>query len=122
MKAYSTVLFDLDNTLVLTDKLLNLRKQRKWNDVLDNLDKTNLPHGTKRLIDIITNRYGMKVGVVTRAKKKYATALLEHHRLPIDTVVANDDVRHSKPDPEGIYIAAKKTWSTISRVYIHRRS
>ena len=39
---FNSVLFDLDMTIVDTSSLLGLRKQRRWNDVYAQLNKTKI--------------------------------------------------------------------------------
>jgi len=105
--SYSAILFDLDNTLVLTDPLKTLRAKRRWRDVLRSLDKTSTPPGTLDFLDGIKNEYGLPVGVVTRAPRIYAEGILRHHGIKIDALVAYHDVIKKKPDPEAIALAAK---------------
>ena len=108
LKSYSAVLFDLDNTLVLTDELKEYRSTRNWNRAISNLQKTYAPDGTRKLLRKIRKTYGMKLGVVTRSPRQYAKALLQKHELDVDSIVAHGEARLGKPHPDGIYLAANQ--------------
>ncbi len=106
--SYSGLIFDLDNTLVLTDNLKTLRDARLWGQVLRSLDETTIPAGTLSFLDEIRHGYEIPIGIVTRAPRRYAEGLLRHHAINFDVLVAYHDVKRTKPDPEGVLLAAQK--------------
>ena len=99
------ILFDLDETLVLTSRLEDLRRSRDWQAVYAAFDRTTLPPSTapslKRLSDA-----GYKLGVVTKSPRPYATRLLRHHALNLPVLVAYHDVQRHKPHPDSLLKAA----------------
>jgi HAD superfamily hydrolase (TIGR01549 family) len=100
------VLLDLDQTLVLTDAIEPLRRQRAWSKVYSSLEKTALPPGTARFVAKAEEL--AKLGVVTTSPRAYAERLLTYHRLQLPVLVAYHDVTQLKPHPESILKAAEK--------------
>jgi HAD superfamily hydrolase (TIGR01549 family) len=100
------VLFDLDETLVLTSSLEALRRTRKWAEAYKGFPKTVLPPGTLEFIDKITPK--AQLGVVTKAPRAYAEKLLAFHKIKVPVIVAFHDVRKVKPDPEALLLASQR--------------
>lgn len=99
-------IFDLDETLVLTSALKQMRDDRKWRQITSSFGKTELPPGTLQFLKTLGQR--AQLGVVTRAPRHYAERLLEHHQLQIPVLAAYHDVRRRKPDPEALLLASQK--------------
>ena len=99
------VLFDLDETLVITHALETLRNTGRWAEVRAGFPKTRLPNGTVTFLEKLSAE--VRVGVVTKAPRWYAEQLLAYHALNIPVIVAYRDVRRVKPDPEGLLKAAQ---------------
>jgi phosphoglycolate phosphatase-like HAD superfamily hydrolase len=105
-------LFDLDQTLVDTEDMKELRESgvrrsdvayiRELKDVFGARDR--------RLIQAVTinqlclNNPGMKIGIFTRAPRSYVEtiATMAYPRIKWDTVVAYEDVQNVKPHRDGI--------------------
>jgi HAD superfamily hydrolase (TIGR01549 family) len=100
------VLFDLDETLVLTSALEGLRRARNWPAVYGRFAETLLPNGTREFLEELAE--SALLGVVTKSQRTYAQKLLSHHQIDIPVLVAYHDVRKQKPDPEGLLKAAAK--------------
>jgi phosphoglycolate phosphatase-like HAD superfamily hydrolase len=101
------VLFDLDETLVLTSKLESLRRTRDWPAVYAAFDRTTLPAGTASSLKRLTEA-GHQIGIITKSPRSYATRLVEYHSLEIPVLVAYHDVQRQKPHPESLLKAAVK--------------
>jgi HAD superfamily hydrolase (TIGR01549 family) len=101
-----TILFDLDQTLVLTSALEALRKQRAWPQVYERLHLTTLPPGTLDFLHQV--RAKAQLGIVTNTPRPYAEKLATYHRLPVPIVVAYHDTRLHKPHPEPLLTAIQK--------------
>jgi HAD superfamily hydrolase (TIGR01509 family) len=111
------VVFDLDETLVLTSALESLRKTRRWTEVYAAFDQTSLPQGTLRFLERIARK--AQLGVVTKAPRPYAEKLLAHHAIQMPVVVAFHDVSKVKPDPESLLLASKRLGIPPSRcIYV----
>jgi len=106
--SYSVLIFDLDNTLVLSDNLKTLRDARLWGQVLRSLDQTTIPAGTLLFLEKIRRDYEIPIAIVTRAPRHYAEGLLRHHAINFDVLIAYHDVKRTKPDPEGVLLVAEK--------------
>jgi HAD superfamily hydrolase (TIGR01549 family) len=100
------VLFDLDETLVLTNALEPLRRARKWNEVYAAFSQSSLPTGTLEFLEGISRM--ARVGIVTKAPRRYAEKLLAYHKVGLPVIVAYHDVKRVKPDPEGLLLASEK--------------
>jgi HAD superfamily hydrolase (TIGR01549 family) len=100
------VVFDLDETLVLTSALESLRRARRWKDAYEAFDQTRLPRGTQRFLERISEK--AQLGVVTKSPRSYAEKLLAHHAIQMPVIVAYHDVRRVKPDPEALLLSSKR--------------
>jgi HAD superfamily hydrolase (TIGR01549 family) len=100
------VVFDLDETLVLTSMLERLRRARNWGAVYAAFNRTKLPNGTLRFLGKLSAR--AHLAVVTKAPRLYAERLLAHHGMKIPVLAAYHDVKRVKPDPEALLLASKK--------------
>lgn len=113
-------LFDLDNTLLRTNDLEEYRGQANVNNTSRNythglmaaFDRRDdrLLYTPEQLADLQEDFSDMRWGVFTRAPRHYAATLLEraYPRVEWDLVVAYEDVRKTKPNPDGIWLAASQ--------------
>jgi phosphoglycolate phosphatase-like HAD superfamily hydrolase len=99
-------LFDLDDTLVLSHELAELRRTRQWKRCYSEFGRSTLPTGTPAFLDAAKGLG--RFGVVTTSHRTYAEKLLKFHNLAIDVLVAYHDVSPRKPDPAPIIAAAAK--------------
>jgi HAD superfamily hydrolase (TIGR01549 family) len=100
------VVFDLDETLVLTSTLEPLRKKRRWAEVQAAFPMTRLPNGTLKFLDRISLK--ARLGVVTKSPRPYAENLLWYHQIKIPVIAAYHDVKNVKPHPEALLLASRK--------------
>ena len=116
-----TILFDLDQTLILTSALASLRNARAWSRVYEQFHLTNLPPGTLEFLSQV--RSFAQLGIVTNTPRPYAEKLVAYHRLPIPIVVAYHDTRMHKPHPEPLLTAMSRLRCSVKRCcYIGDRS
>ena len=90
------VLFDLDETLVLSAALESLRRAGDWPKVYAAFGMTTLPPGTVEALGSL-NESKHTLGVVTKSPRTYAERLIRHHALGIPVLVAYHDVKLRKP-------------------------
>lgn len=110
------VLFDLDETLVLTSAIEPLRR-KPWARAYAAFHRTRLPSGTLEFVEAISQK--TLVGVVTKAPRQYAEKLLSYHHIGIPVLVAYHDVDNVKPDPEALLLASQKLGIDPSRcIYV----
>ena len=100
------VIFDLDETLVLTGAIEALRNRRVWSHVYASFSKTELPADTRQFLNRVQRI--AQLGVVTKAPRPYAEKLLAYHSLEIVVLAAYHDVAKIKPHPEALLLASEK--------------
>jgi HAD superfamily hydrolase (TIGR01662 family) len=100
------VLFDLDETLVLSAALETLRRSRDWSSVYKAFGMTSLPPGTVEALKALTKSNHV-LGVITKSPRSYAERLIQHHALGIPVLVAYHDVKLRKPHPEALFKACE---------------
>jgi HAD superfamily hydrolase (TIGR01549 family) len=111
------VLFDLDETLVMTSALEPLRRSRKWTEVYKSFDLTSLPPETLEFLARIEQK--AIGGIVTKSPRSYAEQLLRHHGIQLPVLAAYHDVRKVKPDPEALLLASKRVGISPERsIYV----
>lgn len=98
-----TILFDLDQTLILTSALEPLRRARDWQRVYEQFHLTSLPPGTLDFLRRV--RSFAQLGIVTNTPRPYAEKLVAYHRLTIPVVVAYHHTRLHKPHPDPLLAA-----------------
>jgi HAD superfamily hydrolase (TIGR01549 family) len=101
-----TVLLDLDDTLVLTSALAELRRARRWADVYAGFGQTTVPAGTADFVEAVL-ALG-QAGVVTTSPRTYAERLLRYHGIALPVLVAYHDCPRRKPDPAPLLMAAER--------------
>jgi phosphoglycolate phosphatase-like HAD superfamily hydrolase len=113
------VLFDLDDTLLQTGDLADFRGRLHVNDrspaytqqLLAAYDRgeRRARYSPQTLDAIRLAHPGRKLGVFTRAPGHYARTLLQraYPQVRWDVIVAYEDVRSTKPNPDGVWLAMK---------------
>lgn len=97
--AYAGLIFDLDQTLVDTSIIADLRSQRKWPAIYPRIPETIIYPGILHLLtDLKVHKVPMVI--VTSSPGTYCTRVLSHHKLPIDFQVCYHDTTNKKPHPE----------------------
>lgn len=96
----NAVILDLDDTLVDTRALRDLRNRRAWKEAVRALDRTAVFPGVQDLLTALSAR-GVPWVIVTTSVSYYATAVLRHHRLGAPPLVAYHDAP-PKPSPKCI--------------------
>jgi pyrophosphatase PpaX len=79
-------------------RILQVRNFRKYSKLLPTVKET------LKLID----KHGIKIGIVTTKIRSEALAILNGYKLPYDVLVAGDEVKKRKPNPESVLKACKK--------------
>jgi HAD superfamily hydrolase (TIGR01662 family) len=98
------IIFDLDQTLVDTHQLADLRDQRLWQRAYELLHLTKLNPGIKTVLNYAESR-GVKIAIVTNSRKEYAYKVLNHHKIEVDAVIGYSDTYMHKPHPEPMLLA-----------------
>ena len=95
------IIFDLDQTIVNTQLVLQYRESRQWAKAINNLYQTSVYPG---IIELFTNlkEIDFQYGIVTSSPRKYAEAVVNYHNLDISVIVAYQDTGRHKPSPDPI--------------------
>lgn len=104
---FQAVLFDLDQTLVDSSRLEDLRNTRQWAKVLQSLNLINFDANLGELLNILSNS-GVKIGIITNSPGNYAESVLRKFQIPFHSLVAYHDVAKRKPDPESFFKTLSK--------------
>lgn len=95
------VIFDLDQTLVDSSSLENLRRVRDWKGINERIHTIKEYPGVSEIIRLL-NRNKIKVSIVTSAPKSYCQSIIDHFAWEIDFIVGYHNVApHIKPNPRG---------------------
>lgn len=113
-------LFDLDQTLVDTDDIKQLREAGKHrNDAAYRKELMAALNSRDRvfwdslaLMLLRQNNKDMKIGIFTRSPRSYVDVVLEKIGVNWDVVIAYEDVQRYKPDGQGIIRAMKAVGMT----------
>ena len=114
-------LFDLDNTLIRTNDLEDFRGAGNVRNTSAVYTRgliaafsgaelsSRLLYSRERLMHLRRSHPRMKWGVFTRSPRHYADTLLAqaYPGLAWDVVVAYEDVRNTKPHPDGVHLASR---------------
>lgn len=100
----TALLFDLDNTLLLTDALESIRPAANVELLKARLEAVGIVDGLAEALSRVASRDGLKLGVVTRSPRRYAALLLAHFYpgLHWDVIVAGREAGRYKPHPDGL--------------------
>lgn len=101
------IIFDLDQTLVDTKSVLKYREDRNWGKAIRNLYQTKVFPDVKEMLLNLSEKH-IKYGVVTSSPRKYAEAVISHHNLCIQVLVAYQDTGKHKPLPDPILKGIKE--------------
>lgn len=109
-------LLDLDDTLVLTHSLLQLRDAGRWTEAMNSFGATEVPPETRESVSVL-HQVGL-AGVVTRAPRDYAEQLLAHHGIRLPVLVAYQESERAKPHPSSFSKAAARLGVAPSRCIV----
>lgn len=111
------LLFDLDNTLIHSEDLEPFRgaagigpRTSKAVSALLTACRKNSGRHHYTADDLAALREGRRIGVFTRAPRAYADTLLAelYPSVHWDIVIGYEDVRNTKPHPDGVWLAMKQ--------------
>ena len=95
------IIIDLDGTLINTSALDEIKKQRRWSEIPDNL---HLCTPYNEAIDVLdtARSAGIKVSIFTNSPSKTVDYVLKYFNISVDYIVAFHDVQNHKPASEGV--------------------
>lgn len=94
-----------------------------YKEAVDNIMKVystvSLYQGAEELLSRLREK-GKKIVLISSSYRSWLKRPLKHQKLEkyFDFIVARDDVKNGKPDPEQIYLAANKLGADLSKTAI----
>ena len=101
------VIFDLDQTLIDSYSGKKYRECGEWDLVFKMIGEFKPFSGIDSLLKklLVSNK---KIAIVTSSPRKYCEKVINYWGLYFDDIVAKDDVKNLKPNPEPFLLAIKK--------------
>lgn len=96
------IILDLDDTLINTRALAELRKVGQWREIRNNLSRCSIYEDVLGILNTARSS-GIKIAIFTNSPLNYVQTLLKHFNISVDYIVAYHDVQVHKPAPEGVY-------------------
>ncbi len=101
------VIFDLDQTLIESERAKPLRNARRWADVYKLIPELRPYDGITELIFKL-NHCRIPVSIVTSSPSLYCHRIIQYWKWKIDVTVCYHDTHYKKPNPEPILLAIQK--------------
>ncbi|MGM9508786.1 HAD family hydrolase [Larkinella sp. GY13] len=102
-----SLIFDLDQTLVDSSSAEASRQSRNWPQTYTLIPNFIIYDGLADLFQYIRDQ-GIKVCIVTTSPSIYCQKVLDHWKIPYDSMVCYHDVKYRKPHPESFIKALEK--------------
>lgn len=102
-------IFDLDQTLIDSSRIKELREQKKWTDVYKKINEGWVREfeGISELLSYL-HKSNIKTAIVTSTPRSYLKKILDKFNWKIDVSVCYHDTKRKKPHPEPIFKALEK--------------
>ncbi len=101
------ILFDLDQTLVDSQCVKQLRDSRNWPEVNKNLHQVKPYGGISALLSNLKEE-NIKICIITSSPRPYCEKIILQNKWEIDAVVTYHDTINHKPHPDPIFFGLKK--------------
>ena len=101
------IIFDLDQTLVDSQSLLELRRARRWQAVYNRIPELKPFDGIPELLADLCHA-GVPMCIVTSSPSLYCGRIIQQCKLPIPTTVCYHDTSLRKPHPAPILEALRR--------------
>lgn len=100
------IIFDLDQTLVDTKSVKELRKNREWKKIYSKVENLKPYNGLLDIIELLHQKK-IKLSIVTNSPRPYCKSIVNYWNFNIDLLVCFHDVTNRKPHKEPIEKAIK---------------
>lgn len=105
----TSLIFDLDNTLVNTSLALSARRRRAWQEVYSLIPQFSLYEGMTELCKFISENH-YKTCIVSTSPKRYVEKVVKYFDLPFVIIIGYHDAR-IKPAPDAMFLALDRMGS-----------
>lgn len=93
------IIFDLDQTLIDSNRAKRLRDMRLWKEVYTVIPKLPAYSGINQLLADL-HSHSIPVAIVTAAPESYCFRVIAHNAWPVSHYVCWHDTKFHKPHPE----------------------
>lgn len=101
---FKAIIFDLDLTLIASEKADALRRERKWPQVYAMIPELR-PYKNIDLLFNSLDEWGVKKAIVTSSPRPYCEKIVRQWGWKFDTEVCFHDTSQRKPHPEPMLTA-----------------
>ena len=99
------VIFDLDQTLIDSNFLEPLRKERRWSEIYMKIPQIKKYAGVEQVFTYLREKK-INIALVSSSPKPYMTKICQHFGWNFDCLVGYHDTTKHKPHPEPLLFAA----------------
>jgi HAD superfamily hydrolase (TIGR01662 family) len=92
------LIFDLDQTLIESQHIENLRKMRNWQAVYQEIPTIKAYNGVNDLLSIAEDN-DIELAIVTSSPEPYVQRVVDHFNWAFDAKVCYHDTKQHKPNP-----------------------
>lgn len=114
------IIFDFDQTLVDTSPVENLRRQKRWGEVMAKADQLTVYEGIDPLLTELAGA-GHSLAIVTHSPSMVPEYFVKHYGWPIKTVIGYHQAKVRKPLPGGLLLAMKDCKPEEIRIHVGDR-
>ena len=112
----STIILDLDDTLIDTRPIRELRNRRRWKECVSRASQCPVFDGVHEMIKELRIRL-IGIAVVTSSVSFYAENMLAVHSIEYDALVAYHDAGRRKPHPDPVVRALRFLGTCSGDIY-----
>ena len=111
------VIFDLDQTLVDSQKFEFWRKKRDWSTIKSRISELKAYEKIDEVIKLLNNN-NIKIAIVTKAPSNYCNAIINHFGWDIQITVCYHDCHSTqqKPHPAPMLKAIKGLEADLNKI------
>jgi len=101
------IIFDLDQTLVDSQRIEYLRRSRQWSKVYRSIPEIKVYGGIDNILSILRD-IKIKLSIASAGPSSYIQRLVRHFGWSFDAIVCYPDTVQHKPNPEPLIKAANR--------------
>lgn len=106
------IIFDLDQTLINSQSVEYLRRQRDWSSVYKKIPTISVYGGINEVLSF-TKEIGLKISIASSSPSSYVQRVIQHFNWSFDAVVCYHDTNNHKPHPDPLIEASNRLMINI---------
>lgn len=112
----TSLIFDLDLTLLDSSIAERARKERNWQEVYSLIPRFRLYEGLQPVFQIIRDK-NIRTCIVSTAPRPYLERVVRHFSIPCDAIVGYHDAKPIKPHPAPIIKALQLLGTSANNTF-----